>query len=262
MACRELFSCLPRSTASDTAAGATATVSEAKPTSPGCQALRCTPAMLRVCVWAAGAGGGGGEGRSQAGSGFEWQLDSATFPKSTKRFLFCFFSHGVHSYWGVRGPQVFQLYSSSSQLNKSIALCYLLSSHSFSLFPPLLHPQPLSTSLQSVCSALWALCGGRLSCRAGDACRGRCVPPALLHLQRLFLPPADWRSLRPQGGTATVCQRGLPPVSGQPNLFWHRYRLHMCTVLCVHYKSLGQNRFSTNAILRRKPSKTMLGYLP
>lgn len=43
MACRELFSCLPRSTASDKAAGATATVSEAKPTGPGCQALRCTP---------------------------------------------------------------------------------------------------------------------------------------------------------------------------------------------------------------------------
>lgn len=58
MACREPFSFLPRSTALDTAAGATATVSEPKPTGRGCQALRRTPASLRVCVW---VGGGYGE---------------------------------------------------------------------------------------------------------------------------------------------------------------------------------------------------------
>lgn len=92
------------------------------------------------------------------------------------------------------------------------------------------HPRPPVPLLQSVCSALWGLCGGHLSRRTGDACRGRCVPPALLHLQRLFLPPADRRPLCPQGGTATVCQRGLPPVCGQPDLFRHRYRYRLCTV--------------------------------
>lgn len=226
MACRELFSCLPRSTASDTAAGATATVSEAKPTSPGCQALRCTPATLRVCVWVVGAGGGGGEGRSQVGSCFEWQLDSATFPKSTKHF----FSHGVPSYWGVRGPQVSQLILKlESAKQKHFSLLFTELSQFLSV-SSLVTPPPFNPSLQSVCSALWGLCRGHLSRRAGDACRGRCVPPALLHLQRLFLPPADRRPLRPQGGTATVCQRGLPPVSGQPDLLRHRYRL--CAV-CV-----------------------------
>lgn len=88
MACREPFSCLPRSAASDTAVGATATVSEAKLTSTGCQALRYTPDTLRVCVWVVRAGEGGGKGeRSQAGGCFEWQLDSATFSKSTQHFL-------------------------------------------------------------------------------------------------------------------------------------------------------------------------------
>lgn len=100
------------------------------------------------------------------------------------------------------------------------------------------HSNPTYPFLQSVCSALWGLCGGHLSHGAGDACRGRCVPPALLHLQCLFLPPADWRPLCPQGRTATVCQRGLPPVSGQPNLLRHRYKLftvclfvHVCVLL-------------------------------
>lgn len=95
----------------------------------------------------------------------------------------------------------------------------------FREFSPFLSISSLVTpppSLQSVCSALWELCGGHLSHRAGHACRGRCVPPSLLHLQRLFLPPADWRPLRPQRRTATVCQRGLPPVSGQPDLLRHR----------------------------------------
>lgn len=104
----------------------------------------------------------------------------------------------------------------------------------------LVTPPPFNPSLQSVCSALWGLRGGHLSRRAGDAHRGRCVPPALLHLQRLFLPLADGRPLRPQGGTATVCQRGLPPVSGQPALLRHRYRLcavrvFVCMCTCNHW---------------------------
>jgi len=102
MACREPFSCVPRSTASDTAVGATATVSGTKPTSPGCQALRYTPDTLRVCAWVVGSvGGGGGKGRSQAGPGFEWQLESATLPKSTKRFFSLMKPHFTET-WGVR----------------------------------------------------------------------------------------------------------------------------------------------------------------
>ena len=222
MACRELFSCLPRSTASDTAAGAKATVSEAKPTSPGCQALRCTPATLRVCVWVFGAGRRWGRGEKSG-----WQLFWVTarlsnIPRVNQAFFF-FFSHRVPSYWGVRAPQVSWLILQLKQ--KHFTLLFTELSHDFSLFPSLVTPPPSRPSLQSVCGALWGLCGGHLSCRAGDACRGRCVPPALLHLQCLFLPPADRRPLRPQGGTATVCQRGLPPVSGQPNLLRHRYRL-------------------------------------
>lgn len=86
-------------------------------------------------------------------------------------------------------------------------------------------PRPFCPILQTVCSALWGLCGGHLSHRAGDARGGRCVPPALLHLQRMFLPPADRRPLCLQGGTVTVCQRGLPSVSGQPHFLVHRYKL-------------------------------------
>lgn len=50
MACRELFSLNPRSTASDTAVGATATVSRGWAYQSCCQALRYTPDTLRVCV--------------------------------------------------------------------------------------------------------------------------------------------------------------------------------------------------------------------
>lgn len=210
MACRELFSHLPRSTASDTAAGATATVSEAKPTSHGCQALRCTPATLRVCDWVVGAGGGGGgEGRSQAGSCIEWQLDSATFPESTIFFLVEPFISECERF------QSFSIYTQAvvSQINAFILLFTELLQFIFPCFSP---------DLQSVCSALWGLCESHLSCRAGDACRGCCVSPALLHLQRLFLPPADRRPLRLQGGTATVFQRRLSPVCRQPELLWHR----------------------------------------
>lgn len=130
-----------------------------------------------------------------------------------------FFPLGVPSYCGVRGPRVFQplLELNPDQRKPLFSFIYQTLAKS-SPFSRLSHSNPTYPFLQSVCSALWGLCGGHLSHRAGDACRGRCVPPALLHLQCLFLPPADWRPLCPQGRTASVCQRGLPPVSGQPNL--------------------------------------------
>lgn len=123
MACREPFSCLPRSAASDTAVGATATVSEAKLTSTGCQALRYTPDTLRVCVWVVRAGGG--ERREKSG----WRLFWVTARLSNILKVYpAFFGFLIESHltdvWG--GPQV-------SKENKIPILCYLLSSHTFSL---------------------------------------------------------------------------------------------------------------------------------
>lgn len=120
---------------------------------------------------------------------------------------------------------------------KGIIFLYSVSSQKVLSICSFVTPQPFYPILQPVCSVLWGLCGGHLSHRAGDACRGRCVPPALLHLQRLFLPPADRRPLCPQGGTVTVCQRGLPPVSGQSDFLRHRYCTSclQCACLCIYY---------------------------
>lgn len=180
MACRELFSCLPRSTGSDTAAGATATVSEAKPTSPGCQALRCTLAMLRVCDWALGqeeVERGEKSGRLVALSDSSTQQHSPS-PHSIFFFLV---ESCLTKVWGVH--RFLSLYSSCSGPNRSSTLSYLLTSTQvFCYFSLCDTPTFQSLSLQSVCSALWGLRENHLSCRPGDACRHCCVPPALLHL--------------------------------------------------------------------------------
>lgn len=157
----------------------------------------------------AGAEGGvgGGRGGSQVASCFEWQLDSATFPESTKRLLF-----------GLETRELVQCLDL-----RSISLLFTQPPPSPPPFSPALltSAHPLCFCPQPVCSAVRRLRPGRVARRAGDARSGRRVPPALLHLQRLFLPPADRRPLRPQGRAATVCQGGLPPVSGQPDLLRH-----------------------------------------
>lgn len=126
----------------------------------------------------------------------------------------------------MRGPQESQLILKFNPGQKrghySLLFTELLKVLSICSF---VMPRPFCPVLQTVCSALWGLCGGHLSHRAGDARGGRCVPHALLHLQRMFLPPADRRPLCLQGGTVTVCQRGLPSVSGQPHFLVHRYKL-------------------------------------
>lgn len=135
------------------------------------------------------------------------------------------------------------LYSSSRAAKQKLhsllftELSQFLSVSFLSLHPH--SPPPTHPPTQSVCSALWGLCRGHLSRRTGDACGVRCVPPALLHLQSLFLPPADRRPLRPQRGTATVCQRGLSPVCGQPVLLGHRYRFVLCTCVCTRTPIAG-----------------------
>lgn len=150
----------------------------------------------------------GGQGGSQVAGCSEWQLDSATFPESTKHLLF-----------GLRRPETRGAPPvSGSQIRSST----VYTSPSLLFHQPLFTPShPLCLCPQPVCSAVPGLRPGRLARRAGDARSGRRVPPALLHLQRLFLPPADRRPLRPQGRAATVCQGGLPPVSGQPDLLRH-----------------------------------------
>ena len=154
MACRELFSCLPRSTASDTAAGAKATVSEAKPTSPGCQALRCTPATLRVCVWVLGAGRRWGRGEKSG-----WQLFWVTarlsnIPRVNQAFFFFFFS------WS---PVLLRCEGSSSvladtpaQTKAFLSFIYRALMRFLSVFPPSLLPHPPVP----LCSLFAVRCGG------------------------------------------------------------------------------------------------------
>lgn len=127
---------------------------------------------------------------------------SSTQQHSPSQPSICRFTPSYSSVWTLNP-------SLSCLLSPSLHLHSLTSSH------------PLCLRPQSVCSAVRRLRPGRVARRAGDARSGRRLPPALLHLQRLFLPPADRRPLRPQGRPATVCQGGLPPVSGQPRLLRH-----------------------------------------
>lgn len=88
-------------------------------------------------------------GRSQVGSCFEWQLDSATFPKSTKHLLFSF-EPPLTEVWGL-----LQRLSLLPRQAKGIIPFYLLSSDNFSSFPPLVY------ILRSLFSSLFAVrCGG------------------------------------------------------------------------------------------------------
>lgn len=159
-------------------------------------------------------GVGGARGGSQVASCFEWQLDSATFPESTKHLLL---GLGAPSRRGLRAPRVSaaQIHHPSTPPSVYRAPLFIFPALVYILPSPRFCPQPVR-------GAVRRLRPGRVPRRAGDARSGRRVPPALLHLQRLFLPPADRRPLRPQGRAATVCQGGLPPVSGQPDLLRHR----------------------------------------
>lgn len=162
----------------------------------------------------------GAEGRGRRGPRGEVRLPvglsgSSTQQHSPSQPSICFFGLAAPSHRDLRAPP-----GSGSQIHDSPVYP---APHSL---PPSSQPlftssHPLCVCPQPVCSAVRRLRPGRVARRAGDARSGRCVPPALLHLQRLFLPPADRRPLRPQGRAATVCQGGLPPVSGQPDLLRH-----------------------------------------
>lgn len=88
-------------------------------------------------------------GRSQVGSCFEWQLDSATFPKSTKHLLFSF-EPPLTELWGL-----LKRLSLLPRQAEGIIPFYLLSSDNFSSFSPLVY------ILRSLFSSLFAVrCGG------------------------------------------------------------------------------------------------------
>ena len=249
MACRELFSCLPRSTASDTAAGAKATVSEAKPTSPGCQALRCTPATLRVCVWVFGAGRRWGRGEKSG-----WQLFWVTarlsnIPRVNQAFFF-FFSHRVPSYWGVRAPQVSWLILQLKQ--KHFTLLFTELSHDL-LSISLPRYSPTLPSLSAVCLRCVVGAVRRPSllqswwCVQGPLCSTCAASPAVF-VPAACRPETAASSGRdsycvPERTTTSVWPAQPPPTQVQavvdsvydpkPVQYWVSFSHHLWVVLSV-----------------------------
>lgn len=247
MACRELFSCLPRSTASDTAAGAKATVSEAKPTSPGCQALRCTPATLRVCVWVFGAGRRWGRGEKSGWQLFWVAARLSNIPRVNQAFFFFSWSPVLLRCEGSSSV----LADSPAQTKAFLSFIYWALPRFLSIF--LLRYSPTLPSISAVCLRCVVGAVRRPSllqswwCMQGPLCSTCAASPAAF-VPAACRPETAASSGRdsycvPERTTTSVWPAQPPPTQVQavvdsvynpiPVQYWVSFSHHLWVVLSV-----------------------------